>query len=421
MTMNPNNNDIFTRYESNVRSYCRKLKGVFLRASGSYIYDREGTAYLDFLCCASALNYGHNHATLKQAISKYLLEDGIQGALDLHTEAKEKFIDSFIDKILHPRDLDYKLQFTSPTGTTVVESAVKLARKITQRSSVVAFTNSYHGMTSTALGLTGNQDNRQMVVDNNVYRIPYDGYFPELNSLELFQKLLDDRSSGYDLPAAVIVETVQGEGGINVASTHWLQQLRALTTDKGILLIIDDIQAGCGRTGGFFSFETSGIQPDLICLSKSLSGYGYPLSLLLISRNLDCWFPGEDNGTFRGNSLALVAATAAVEHFWSDNKLSNKVEEDSVYIMRALNQLLKDYPSIVKEVRGRGMMIGLEFFDSSLAKTVAIECFENQLIIECCGNEGQVLKLLPPLTIERADLNKGLTILSKVLSHLDYS
>lgn len=408
----------FDMYESEVRSYCRNFQKVFHKASGSYMYDQDGAPYLDFLSCAGALNYGHNHPALKQALLQYLNEDGVQGALDLHTQAKRDFITVFKEKILAPRHLDYKLQFTSPTGTSVVESAVKLARKVTRRRRVVAFTNGYHGMTGTALGLTGNQDNRQPVVDSYVDRLPFDQYFPGLDSLDLFRKLLDDRSSGYELPAAVILETVQGEGGLNVASMDWLRKLRDLTLEKDILLIIDDVQAGCGRTGHFFSFEPAGIQPDMVCLSKSLSGFGYPLSLLLMANHLDVWSPGEDNGTFRGNSLAMVTAAAAIRTFWSDGVLSEKNRADEEHIVESLNWIRQRFPGLIKGIKGRGMMYGLEFFDPLLAKKVAQKSFEKQLIVERCGNEDQVVKLFPPLTITRDDLDAGIRTLTQAIEEV---
>ncbi|OWO83556.1 diaminobutyrate--2-oxoglutarate transaminase [Photorhabdus luminescens] len=409
---------VFEQYESEVRSYCRNFHKVFHRASGSYLYDQNGSPYLDFLSCAGALNYGHNHHALKLAVFQYINEDGIQGALDLHTKAKKDFITAFQENILAPRGLTYKLQFTSPTGTSVVESAIKLARKVTQRSRIVAFTNGFHGMTGTSLSLTGNKNNRQPVMDTYVERLPFDLYFSGLDSLELFRTLLEDRSSGYELPAAVIVETVQGEGGINVASKEWLCKLRALTLEKEILLIIDDVQAGCGRTGYFFSFEYADIQPDMVCLSKSLSGYGYPLSLLLMESHLDIWSPGEDNGTFRGNTLAMVTATAAIHNFWSDSRLSEKIMDDEVYIATHLGQIQKAFPYLIKSIKGRGMMYGLEFFDPGVARKVARISFENNLIVERCGSEDQVLKLLPPLTIERKDLDAGIQTLMNVIKEV---
>ncbi|WP_236479554.1 aminotransferase class III-fold pyridoxal phosphate-dependent enzyme, partial [Pseudomonas sp. PA-4-8C] len=246
---------IFAEVESQARSYCRSFPVVFDQAQGSYLYDLKGQAYIDFLSCAGSVNYGHNPKPVKAAVIDYLQRDGIQAALDMHSRAKQEFLFNLRKIILEPRALSYKMQFTSPTGTSVVESAIKLARKVTGRQHIVAFTNGFHGMSNTSLGLTGNRDNRQPGVDPYVFRMPYDGYLKGLDSVEYFERLLNDNSSGMDLPAAVILETIQGEGGINVASSDWLVRLRKLTAEHDILLIIDDIQAGCGRTGTFFSFE----------------------------------------------------------------------------------------------------------------------------------------------------------------------
>lgn len=408
---------VFTDHESTVRSYCRRFPMVIERAAGSYLYDTNGTRYLDFLSCAGSVNYGHNPPQLKAALLEYLQSDGIQAALDMHTVAKREFIDAFYQIILKPRQLDYRLQFTGPTGTSVIESAVKLARKVTGRSNVVAFTNGFHGMSGTSLGLTGNRYHRQQVQDTHVTRMPYDGYLPgEVDSVSYLRKLLADSSSGIDLPAAVVLETVQGEGGINIASAQWLRDLRALTREHGILLIVDDIQAGCGRTGQFFSFEFAGIQPDLVCLSKSLSGFGLPFSLLLIAPEHDKWQPAEDNGTFRGNNLAFVSATAALRMFWSDEKLQLDIQRREKMVQGTLHRLAEQFPGVIADVRGRGLFYGMECVDPHMADSIAQECLRHTLIIERCGAEDQVLKLMPALTIEDALLSAGLEIVANAVA-----
>jgi diaminobutyrate-2-oxoglutarate transaminase len=406
-------NDLtFTQHESGVRSYCRRFPMVFSEARGSHMFDEEGGQYIDFLSCAGAVNYGHNPAPLKQALLDYLESDGVQAALDMHTEAKRDFIDTFASHIMRPRGMRYRLQFTGPTGTSVVESAVKLARKVTKRSNVMAFTNGFHGMSGTSLGLTGNRYHRQDVQDTHVTRIPFEGYMGKgFDSIAYLRKLLADNSSGIDLPAAMIVETVQGEGGVNVASAQWLRDLREVTTEYGILLIVDDIQAGCGRTGDFFSFEFAGITPDLVCLSKSLSGYGLPFSLLLIEPELDCWRPAEDNGTFRGNTLAFVAGCAALKAFWADRVLENDIRRRGQIVQDMLAMMSRDFSVHIKEVRGRGLFYGIEFGDPGLADSVAGECLRHGLIIERCGPDDQVLKIMPALTIADDTLRQGLDII----------
>jgi diaminobutyrate-2-oxoglutarate transaminase len=334
----------------------------------------------------------------------------------MHTRAKRDFIGAFQELILAPRGLDYRLQFTSPTGTSTVESAVKLARKLTGRQNVIAFTNGFHGMSGTALGLTGNRYHRQRVQDSHVTRFPYDGYAGSgSDSLGLLQKLLGDPSSGIDLPAAIIVETVQGEGGVNVASREWLQRLREIACEFDVLLIVDDIQAGCGRTGQFFSFEFADIVPDMVCLSKSLSGYGVPMSLLLIAPGCDQWLPAEDNGTFRGNTMAFVTATAALREFWADQRLAQHIAEAEQTVAQMLAALKTKHGALIAAVRGRGLFYGIEFRQPDVAAAVAEDCFAHHLIIERCGPLDQVVKVFPALTIDPHSLRRGLDILAAAI------
>jgi diaminobutyrate-2-oxoglutarate transaminase len=409
-------NTIFERLESEVRSYCRRFPRVFARAQGCYLFDEAGQRYTDFFCAAGALNYGHNEPELKQALLDYLDGDGVVSALDCHTGAKRDFIDLFEKLILEPRGLHYKLQFTGPTGTSVVESAVKLARKATDRANVVAFTNGFHGMSGVSLSLTGNRYHRQRTMAGNVTRLPYDQYLgPQVDTLAYFRKLLEDESSGLDLPAAVIVETVQAEGGIRVASVPWLQKLRALTAEFGILLIVDEIQAGCGRAGRFFSFERAGIRPDVVCLSKSLSGFGIPFSLLLLDPRIDAWNPGEDSGTFRGNNLAFVTASAALKKYWRDGSMERRIAQLEETLAEHLRGFAIAHRRRVRDVRGAGLLQGMEFFSPQDAALVASDCFERGLIVETCGPRDEVLKIMPPLNITQHELEHGLAILEDAL------
>ncbi len=407
---------IFNENESEAKSYCRRFPKVFVQANGSTMVDDEGNHYLDFLACAGSLNYGHNPPVLKEALAAYLQVDGIVGALDFHTEEKAKFIQAFVECILAPRKLAYRLQFTAPTGTSVIESAVKLARKVTKRKMIVSFTNGYHGMSGTSLGLTGHEYHRQEVQDPYVTRMPFDNYFgADFDTIASMRKLFNDPSSGIEKPAAVVLETVQGEGGVNIASAEWLRQLRALTSELGILLIIDDIQAGCGRTGPFFSFEFAGIEPDMVCLSKSISGFGLPMSLLLIKAEYDRWAPAEDNGTFRGNTMAFVTARAALREYWSDRRLEQTTLANGRTVMAALAEMQTCWPGLIRQVRGRGMFCGIEFFDAGLAGEVTQACFANRLIIERCGPNDEVIKIFPALTIDEMQLKRGLGLLRAAL------
>lgn len=405
----------FEKYESEARSYCREFPVVFSRAKSSVLYDEDGEAYIDFLCGAGALNYGHNNEAIKRAVLDYLSGDHVLMSLDLHSKAKREFIETFQSLILQPRGLNYRLQFTSPTGTSVVESSIKLARKVTGRQNIVAFTNAFHGMTGVSLNLTANRYHRQAVAYGSVTRLPYDGYLGELDTVDYLRKLLEDGSSGLDLPAAIILETVQGEGGLNVASVPWLQKLRALTQEFGILLIVDDIQAGCGRTGGFFSFERASIEPDLVCLSKSIGGLGFPMALLLIKPELDTWSPGEDNGTFRGNNLAFVAAAEALKQYWNGRDFEQTLREKEAIIKQAVENIALKHAGPIVGTRGLGLMQGIEFHSEDDTAAVIQSCFANGLIVECCGPRGQVLKLMPALTIETDVLKRALSIIEEAV------
>ncbi|HKJ42839.1 MAG TPA: diaminobutyrate--2-oxoglutarate transaminase [Sunxiuqinia sp.] len=407
---------IFEELESEVQSYARNFPRVFNKAKGEIIYDTEGNEYLDFLSGAGSLNYGHNHPVFKEKLLEYLSNDGISNSLDLHTDAKGQFLETFREKILAPRDYDYIVQFTGPTGTNAVEAAIKVARKNTGRESIISFTNGFHGVTLGALAATGNSTHRGASGVNlgNVTRMPYSGYMgDDVNTTAYMDKLLSDSSSGVDLPAAAIVETVQGEGGINVCDFEWLRNLQSVCKKHGILLIVDDIQAGCGRTGRYFSFEEAGIQPDIVTLSKSLSGYGLPLALVLMKPELDRWKPGEHNGTFRGNNLAFVAAKAAIDHFWSDDRFVDEIHLKGEYIQHRLEEIVNRYGDGNLESRGRGMFQGLNCVNGEIASAITKRAFQKGLIIETSGADDQIIKLFCPLTIVRENLKKGIDIIEQ--------
>lgn len=404
------------RLESEVRGYSRSFPTRFQTASGSVLTDARGMEYIDFLSGAGTLNYGHNPVALRDSVVRYLQGDGVVHALDMATSAKETFLRTFEELILKPRGLDYRVQFPGPTGTNAVEAALKLARKITGRANILSFTNGFHGVSLGSLAVTANSFFRSAsgVGPGPATFMPYDGYFgPSVDTLEYIDKLLTDKSSGIDLPAAAIVETVQGEGGVNVARFEWLQGLAALCRRHGILLIVDDIQAGCGRTGHFFSFEKAGIKPDIVLLSKSLSGFGLPLAAVLMKPEHDVWMPGEHNGTFRGNNLALVTATTALREFWSDAALTGSVQTKAILVRQRLKTIAREHPELEAVSRGRGLMQGLVCGVPGAAKRIARAAFEQGLIIETSGAESQVVKILPPLVITDAQLREGLDIVAQ--------
>lgn len=404
---------IYERRESIVRSYARAMPRQFTKAEGVWMRDNQGGRYLDFLSGCSTLNYGHNHPALKQALLDYIAADGITHGLDLHTDAKARFLETLEEVILKPRELDYRAMFTGPTGTNAVEAAIKLARKVTGRELVIAFTNGFHGMTLGALACTGNASKRAGagVPLSHVAHEPYDGYHgPDVDTAELLERRLADPSSGLDAPAAILLETVQGEGGLNAARPEWLRKIAAIAKRHGALLIVDDIQAGCGRTGGFFSFEGMGITPDIVTLAKSLSGMGLPFALTLFRPELDQWSPGEHNGTFRGNNHAFVTATAALRHFWSDDRFEKDIARRSALLEQRLEAMAAEHGL---STRGRGMMRGIDVGSGENAAIITAACFAQGLIIETSGAHDEIVKVLAPLTIDEPVLSAGLDILEE--------
>ncbi len=411
---------IFEEMESEVRGYVRAFPAVFDTAKGAFLYDEQGNEYIDFFAGAGTLNYGHNNPLISQALIEYLQHDGIVHALDKATVAKKNFLQKLRDTILAPRKLDYKVQFTGPTGTNAVETALKLARMVKRRSNVIAFTNGYHGLTMGALAVTGNDFYRDESYGarNNADSVPFDGYLgPQVNTIDYLRKFLEDGSSGIDLPAAIIVETVQGEGGINVASAAWLRELEALCREYDILLIIDDIQMGNGRTGTFFSFEFAGITPDMVTVSKSIGG-GLPMALLLMRPELDQWQPGEHTGTFRGNNLAFVAATQALS-YWDNDDFADSIRYKGEIMQKELGKIMDKYQGRLDiSLRGRGMVWGLDIGRSGFAGEVSQAAFEKNLVIELAGANDNVVKFLPALIIEEETLRKGMGIIDAVIGEL---
>lgn len=409
---------IFETLESEVRSYCRSWPVTFDRASGSRMWDTDGREYLDFFAGAGALNYGHNHPDLRAPLLEYMSSDRVVHSLDMNTVAKAEFLERFNEVILKPRDLNYKVQFPGPTGTNAVESALKLVRKVTGRESIISFTNAFHGMTLGSLSVTGNSMKRGGAGIPLVHAtpMPYDNYLDGVvPDFIWFERLLEDSGSGLNEPAAVIVETVQGEGGINVARLEWLRGLADLCQRHGLLLIVDDVQMGCGRTGPFFSFEAAGIVPDVVCLSKSISGYGLPMALTLLKPELDVWEPGEHNGTFRGQNPSFVTAAAAL-NFWTDNRLEKSVLRKGELVEQSLAEVVDALDGV--STRGRGLIRGVAFDQPEMATAVCREAFQRGLLLENSGPEGEVVKLMPPLVIEDDDLAEGLTIAAQSIEAL---
>lgn len=413
------NTKTFEKYESEVRSYCRRFPTVFTKAKGSKLFDELGNEYIDFFCGAGAVNYGHNNSYIKPKLIEYIESDGIMHALDMYTAPKRDFIDFMEENVLKPRGLDYKIMFPGPTGTNAVEAGLKLARKVKGRSNVFALMGCFHGMTLGALSLTTDKAARKGagVKLNDVTHIPAPYMYPELDTIEYMQRLLDDDHSAVEKPAAVVIETVQAEGGIQVFEVEYLQRLRKFCDDNDILLMIDDIQVGCARTGTYFSFERAGIKPDIFVLSKSIGGYGLPLALTLFKPELDKFNPGEHNGTFRGNQLAFIAAKAGLEFMLNEN-VEQQAKDSGEIIRNFIEKEILPLDSRL-EYRGIGMIWGIEFEKipvANFSKLVTAKAFENKLIIECAGRKDSVVKIMPPLVIEKEVLLEGLAKLKKAIA-----
>ncbi|MFC3339069.1 diaminobutyrate--2-oxoglutarate transaminase [Paracandidimonas soli] len=412
---------IFDRMESEVRGYIRSFPVIFSQARGSLLIDDTNKEYVDFFSGAGTLNYGHNNPALKERLIEYLNTDGIVHGLDMATEAKKYFLETVERVLLKPRNWRYTLQFTGPTGTNAVEAALKLARQVKGRQNIVSFTHGFHGVSGGSLAVTANAKFRNAagVALANTTFMPFDGYLgPDVDTISYFERMLEDPSSGLDHPAAVIVETVQGEGGVNVATWRWLRELERLCRKHDMLLIVDDIQVGCGRTGSFFSFENAGIQPDIITLSKSLSGFGLPMSLVMFKPELDIWKPGAHSGTFRGNNLAFVTAAHALERYWSDDIFAGEVARKERIVRDWLENLVHSYPGTGLSVRGRGLIQGLVMNQEGMAGRVSQEAFLQGLVIETSGANDEVLKLLPALTIEDTYLLQGLEVIERSVAQV---
>jgi diaminobutyrate-2-oxoglutarate transaminase len=410
---------IFEQRESEIRGYCRVYPVVFDTASNARQTDDQGNEYIDFFAGAGVLNFGHNNERMKKAVIDYINADGVTHSLDMHSTAKRRFMERFTKTILEPRGMPHKMQFMGPTGTNSVEAALKIARRATGRTDIVAFTHGFHGMTLGALACTANQAFRGAagVPLNHVSHYPFgaDKHTAD-NPLSNGKDVIDelralyrDGSSGILPPAAFMVETIQAEGGVNVADKKWLQDRQALAKEVGSLFIIDDIQAGCGRTGSYFSFDTLDLDPDVVCLAKGLGGWGTPMAMNLVKPEVDKhWKPGEHTGTFRGQGLSFVAGAEALSYFEDDSFMQTVLAKGKV-MHEAIAPLESTFDDV--QIRGTGMIYGVDVGNGERAKAIVAACFADGLLVSACGSGGRVVKLIPPLTIPDADLQQGLETL----------
>ncbi len=429
ISSNGNNESYLARqaeFESNVRSYPRKLPLAIAKAQGVWITDVENNQYLDCLAGAGTLALGHNHPDVLQSIQSVITSGLPLHTLDLTTPLKDRFSE-YLLSLLPGQGKEYCLQFTGPSGADAVEAALKLAKKYTGRSGVISFSGGYHGMTHGALAVTGNLGPKEAV----------DGMMPEVQFMPYphqyrcplgiggdagvkalayyFENLINDVESGVRKPAAVILEALQGEGGANPAPAEWLQRIRKVTREHGIVLILDEVQAGFCRTGKQFAFEHAGIEPDIIVMSKAVGG-SLPLAVLGIKKEIDVWSPGHHTGTFRGNQLAMATGLTTLKYL-KENNIADKVAAQGEWLKGRLNEMQKRFP-VLGHVRGLGLMIGIEIVkpheaadhlgsypgDPELSALLQKKCFEAGLILERGGRNGNVLRLLPSLLITDEEL-----------------
>ncbi|MBT2341999.1 MULTISPECIES: diaminobutyrate--2-oxoglutarate transaminase [Pseudomonas] len=410
------------QFESNVRSYPRKLPLAIAKARGVWVTDVEGRTYLDCLAGAGTLALGHNHEDIIASIDHFMASGMPMHTLDLTTAQKDAFSEKLLS-LLPGQGRDYCLQFCGPSGADAVEAALKLAKTFTGRSNIISFSGGYHGMTHGALAVTGNTGPKDAVASlmpgvqfmpyPHEYRCPL-GIGGEAGVEALshyFTQFIEDVESGVSLPAAVILEAVQGEGGVNCAPTCWLRRIREVTQRHGILLIVDEVQAGFGRTGKMFAFEHAGIEPDVIVMSKAVGG-GLPLAVLGFKREFDAWQPGAHTGTFRGNQMAMATGLATLNALQQQN-LPAQAERRGNWLKTRLVELQQRFPAL-GQVRGRGLMLGIEIVDErqapdrlnshpgdpSLAVAIQKQCFDHGLLLERGGRQGNVIRLLPPLIID---------------------
>ena len=400
--------NVFDDLESNVRYYCRRWPTVFASARGAVITDEDGQDYLDFFAGAGALSYGHNNPLLVDVAIEHLREGRLLHSLDTFTAEKRHFLTTLDETVLRPRGLDMVVQTVGPTGATAVEAALQLAQRLTGRRGVVGYEGGYHGMSYRAASISASMAGRETSAHlGDFVALPFVAQSSE-QDLERLVAALDADIDGQRV-GVVILEPTQGEGGARAFDPTYLAAVRRETRARGILVIADEIQAGVGRTGPFFSFEGSGLDPDIVTVSKSISGLGLPMALLLVRRELDTWRPGEFTGTFRGNNLAFATSSAMLDAYWRDAELEKSTEVLGRSVRDAFESMAQSFGRDNFAVNGNGLLAGLDVRDTALAADISALAFERHLIVETCGAGDTVVKLLAPLVIEPAQLAQGLS------------
>jgi len=412
--------------ESNARTYPRHFPFAVAEASGSFIRDLDGNVFIDFLAGAGVLSLGHNHPELVAAATEQM---GIfTHGLDMPSPAKDAFTEAQLSMLPAGMRDRMKIQFCGPTGANAVDAALKLCKTATGRGGIVSFQGGFHGSSHAAMAVTGNVGQKRPITNG----MPGVSFFPfsscsrcplaldpetcQTNCVSFLERALRDPNGGLELPAAVIMEMVQGEGGVIPARKEFVQRVRRLTRELNIPLVVDEVQTGCGRTGTWFAFEAYDIEPDVIIASKALSGMGLPVAIVLYAEELDTWAPGAHTGTFRGNQLAFAAGTRTIEIIRRDDVLGNvRAREDQ--IRGRLTEELAGHPAVL-EIRGKGLMWGIELTAPGDGRTVAeltedvqARALRSGLILELGGRDDCVVRMLPPLNVTAEVVDMALTIL----------
>ena len=428
--------------ESNARSYPRKFPLALQKAKGSWVEDVEGNRYLDFLCGAGTLALGHNDKEVNEAMIELITSDSPLHTLDLTTPTKDTFVETLRNLLPESLRKNSKIQFCSPSGTDAVDAAIKLCKTATGRNTIISFTGAYHGMGHGALSLTGNLAAKAPI--SNLmggvqffpypysYRCPFGlgGDAGARAASAFFERMLKDPESGVPLPAAVILEAIQGEGGVIPAPVEFLKTVRRVTKELNIPLIADEIQCGIGRSGRFFAFEYADIVPDVILCSKAVGG-SQPLAVVVYDKKLDLWKPGAHAGTFRGNQLAMKAGTVLLKKVGTEDFLA-EVRRKGDYLRSKLEELKKNV-HIIGDVRGKGLMMGIEMVDPNarpdslgslpasgeICAEVQKECFKNKLIMEKGGRNGSVMRCLCALTVTDSEIDQMISIFSAAVKKID--
>ncbi|WP_414939108.1 diaminobutyrate--2-oxoglutarate transaminase family protein [Amycolatopsis sp. cmx-11-51] len=419
------------RWESNARAYPRNLPIAIAGGEGSYLWDVDGNVFIDFLAGAGVLSLGHNHPEVVHAATEqlYVLTHG----LDFPTPAKREFIDAQLSMLPPGLRSRMRMHFCGPGGANAVDAAIKLCKTATGRGELVSFQGGFHGSSHAAMALTGLVAQKRPIANGvpGVHFFPYSycarcpvGLSRDTcatNCVGLLERSLRDPNGGIPLPAAVILEIVQGEGGVIPADRDFVRRVRALTAELDIPLVVDEVQTGCGRTGTWFAFEQYDIEPDVIVASKALSGMGLPVAVIFYDQRLDSWAPGAHSGTFRGNQAAFAAGTAAVHVVRRDDVLGN-VRHRGHQLEERLRSV-RDHPW-VREVRGLGLMWGIELADPhdgrpavGYARAVQAYALRRGLIVELGGRDDSVIRLMPPLTVTAEVVELAGSILLDAIEH----